>query len=73
MISMTTTTATPHRLVGMRCQLPPWDGTWMRGDRYATVTRVNENTNRVYVKTDKAGATRYYPLNDVDRFVTWNN
>jgi hypothetical protein len=70
MISMVTT---QHRLVGMRCQLPPWDGTWMRGDRYGEVTSVNLDTNRVYVTTDKAHAVRFYPLDDVDRFVSWVN
>jgi hypothetical protein len=68
---MATATLTDHRLVGKRVQLPPWDGTWMRGDRFGAITGVSLDRNRVYVTTDKAHATRWYPLDDVDRFVTW--
>jgi hypothetical protein len=60
-----------HHLVGKRVQLPAWCDTWMKGDRYGVITHVSEARHRVYVKTDKAGATRWYSLDNVDDFLTF--
>lgn len=60
-----------HHLVGKRVQLPAWSGTWMKGDRYGVITHVSEARHRVYVKTDKAHAVRFYPLDDVDEYLTF--
>lgn len=54
-----------EHLIGKRVQLPPWDGTWMRGDRYGEITALSRDGQRFYVKTDKAGATRRYSVDDI--------
>lgn len=51
-----------QHLVGKRVQLPAWDGSWMRGDRYGVITSVSRDGERFYVKTDKANATRRYSV-----------
>ena len=52
-------------LVGRRVQLPAWDGTWMRGDRYGAITSLSRDGSKFYVKTDKAGATRRYAVDEI--------
>ena len=48
--------------IGKRVEIPAWDGTWMRGDRFGTITSLSRDGERFYVKTDKAGATRWYAV-----------
>ena len=54
-----------EHLIGKRVQLPPWDGIWMRGDRYGVITSLSRDGQRFYVKTDKAGATRRYAVDQI--------
>jgi hypothetical protein len=49
-------------MLGRRVQLPPWDGTWWKGDRYGKVTGFSRDGTSFYVKTDLAGATRRYAV-----------
>jgi len=43
---------------GMRVELHPSHDAWMRGDRYATVTRVGNSV--VFVRSDKSGRVRWF-------------